>query len=177
MPELIPAFSIAPGIQPGFWVFAPKDRTGWLRRIWRAVEANEFLRAPSPVIRVEQGDTVQVILENTHYFPHTIHFHGVDHPYSHHEGHGNDGVPETSELPVMPGESRTYEFSQLAEAALSYRTWGSRSRHKPRTSRWPRDNRAPCSTIVMFSRSIIFTWGYKACSWSKRIAPTIGYRH
>lgn len=111
MTELIPAYFIAPGIQPGLWVFAPKVH-GMATKNAESLEANDLLRAPSPVIRVEQGDTVQVILENTHYFPHTIHFHGVDHPYSHHEHQGNDGVPETSELPVMPGESRTYVFSQ-----------------------------------------------------------------
>lgn len=111
MPELIPAYFIAPGIQPGLWVFAPKVH-GMATKNSDSLEANDLLRAPSPVIRVEQGDTVQIVLENTHYFPHTIHFHGVDHPYSHHENQGNDGVPETSELPVMPGESRTYTFTQ-----------------------------------------------------------------
>ena len=117
MEEVIPAFAIAPGIQPGLWVFAPKI-VGMATKNIDTTEANELLRAPSPVIRVEQGDTVQVVLENTHYFPHTIHFHGVDHPYAHHENHGNDGAPETSELPVMPGESRVYEFSQFAQASL-----------------------------------------------------------
>lgn len=110
--EVVPAYAIAPGIQPGFWVFAPKMH-GMATKSFEDLRAHDLLRVPSPVIRVEQGDTVQVTLENTHYFPHTIHFHGVDHPYSHHEGQGNDGVPETSELPVMPGESRTYEFSQF----------------------------------------------------------------
>ena len=109
MTDLIPAYFIAPGIQPGLWVFAPKVH-GMATKNSDSIEANELLRAPSPVIRVEQGDTVKVILENTHYFPHTIHFHGVDHPFSHHEHQGNDGVPETSEIPVMPGESRAYEF-------------------------------------------------------------------
>jgi hypothetical protein len=113
MQDLIPAYFIAPGIQPGLWVFAPKTH-GMATKSLEELEANPLLRAPSPVIRVEQGDTVQVILENTHYFPHTIHFHGVDHPYSHHENHGNDGVPETSELPVMPGESRAYVFGNPA---------------------------------------------------------------
>ncbi len=112
--EAIPAYFIGPGIQPGFWVFAPKTH-GMATKSFEDLEANELLRVPSPAIRVEQGDTVQVILENTHYFPHTIHFHGVDHPYSHHESEGNDGAPEASELPVMPGESRTYEFSQLTD--------------------------------------------------------------
>ncbi|HXG21883.1 MAG TPA: multicopper oxidase domain-containing protein [Methylomirabilota bacterium] len=110
IPEPVPAFFIAPGVQPGFWVFAPKTH-GMATKNADSIEANDLLRAPSPVIRVEQGDTVQVVLENTHYFPHTIHFHGVDHPYSHHEHQGNDGAPETSELPVMPGESRTYVFT------------------------------------------------------------------
>jgi len=117
IPEVIPAFFIAPGIQPGLWVFAPKI-AGMATKNADTVEANEMLRAPSPVIRVEQGDTVRVVLENTHYFPHTIHFHGVDHPYSRHENQGNDGAPETSELPVMPGESRVYEFSQFANAGM-----------------------------------------------------------
>jgi manganese oxidase len=117
MPDLIPAYFIAPGIQPGLWVFAPKVH-GMATKSLEELEANPLLRAPSPVIRVEQGDTVEVTLENTHYFPHTIHFHGVDHPYSHHENHGNDGVPETSELPVMPGDSRTYVFSQALNPAF-----------------------------------------------------------
>lgn len=111
MTDLIPAYFIAPGIQPGLWVFAPKVH-GMATKNSDSLEANDLLRAPSPVIRVEQGDTVQIILENSHYFPHTIHFHGVDHPYAHHEHQGNDGVPETSELPVMPGASRTYVFTQ-----------------------------------------------------------------
>ena len=115
--DLIPSYPIAPGIQPGFWVFAPKTY-GMATKSPDSFEANELLRVPSPVIRVEQGDTVQVTLENTHYFPHTIHFHGVDHPYSHPEGEGNDGVPEASELPVMPGESRTYDFSQLSDPSF-----------------------------------------------------------
>jgi manganese oxidase len=113
MAEPVPAYFIGPGIQPGLWVFAPKTH-GMATKNVESIEANGLLRAPSPVIRVEQGDTVQVILENGHYFPHTIHFHGVDHPYAHHEGQGNDGVPETSEVPVMPGESRAYTFSNKA---------------------------------------------------------------
>lgn len=113
MDDPIPAYFIGPGIQPGFWVFAPKTH-GMATKSLEDIAAHPLLRMPSPVIRVEQGDTVQVILENTHYFPHTIHFHGVDHPYAHHDS-GNDGVPETSEVPVMPGDSRSYVLSQLSD--------------------------------------------------------------
>lgn len=109
-PGVVPTYDIAPGIQPGFWVFSPKTR-GMATKSFASIEANPLLRAPSPTIRVEQGDTVWLVLENTHYFPHTIHLHGVDHPYVDGNGEGNDGVPQTSEDLVMPGESRTYEIA------------------------------------------------------------------
>jgi len=51
------------------------------------------------VIRVEQGDKVFITLENTHYLPHTIHLHGVDHPWMNSEGHDNDGMEEPRGLP------------------------------------------------------------------------------
>ncbi|WP_244859976.1 multicopper oxidase domain-containing protein [Nitrosococcus oceani] len=118
-PEPIPAYSIAPGVQPGFWVFAPKTR-GMSTLNFESLQANAYLRAPSPVIRVEQGDTIKITLENTHYLPHTIHFHGVDHPFVNAAGEGNDGVPQTSELPLMPGESRTYEMTPRHAGTMLY---------------------------------------------------------
>ena len=118
---LIPTYDIAPGVQPGAWVFAPKTR-GASTENFESVRANTLLRLPSPVIRVEQGDIVQIVLENTHYLPHTIHLHGVDHPYTHTGGHveGGDGVPQTSEMFLMPGESRTYEFQARQTGTMLY---------------------------------------------------------
>ena len=112
-------YAIAPGIRPGFWVFAPKSR-GMATKTSENSAAYRTLRVPSPVIRVEQGDTVKITLENTHTMPHTIHFHGVDHPYVGAQGDGNDGVPLTSEMPVMPGESRTYEMTPRQAGTMFY---------------------------------------------------------
>ena len=120
-------FPLAPGITPGLWVFAPKGM-GMSTENFESVVAHPGLRLPSPVIRVEQGDSVKVTLENTHYMPHSIHFHGVDHPFHNHlpdgkEGGdrgGNDGVPVTSEPPVMPGTSRTYEFKPRQPGTMFY---------------------------------------------------------
>ncbi len=96
---------IAPGITPPFWVFTPKST------IDHATDRFfDLARMPTAPIRVEQGDRVNLRLENTHYFPHTIHLHGVDHPFITAEGEGNDGVPHFSETPVLPGEARTYSF-------------------------------------------------------------------
>ncbi|MGH8556761.1 MAG: multicopper oxidase domain-containing protein [Methylococcales bacterium] len=111
----VPIYFIAPGIQPSFWVFTPK-LNGMATYNFGSYEASSLLRPPSPTIRVEAGDHVMITLENTHYLPHTIHLHGVDHSYhlDHpmHDGQrGNDGTSETSHIPVMPGESFTYELT------------------------------------------------------------------
>lgn len=111
----VPIYSIAPGIQPSFWVFTPK-LNGMATYNFGSYEASSLLRPPSPTIRVEAGDRVKITLENTHYLPHTIHLHGVDHSYlldhpMHGEQRGNDGTSETSHIPVMPGESFTYEIT------------------------------------------------------------------
>ncbi|MEE9423670.1 MAG: multicopper oxidase domain-containing protein [Methylococcales bacterium] len=107
--QVTPSFYVAPGIRPGLWAFAPKTR-GMATKTSMTTEANDTLRLPSPAIRIEEGDTIKITLENTHYFPHTIHFHGVDHPFVAEDGTGNDGVPFASEKAVLPGDSHTYTF-------------------------------------------------------------------
>lgn len=107
VPGPVPRFEIAPGITPGLWVFAPKSR-GMTTANFETADANRLIRLPAPVIRVEQGDEVEITLENSHYLPHTIHVHGVDHPFTTPQGAGNDGVPTFSEHPTMPGKAHTY---------------------------------------------------------------------
>lgn len=118
-PDPVVRFPIAPGIAPGAWVFAPKMQ-GMSTLNFLSDEANELLRLPSPVIRVEQGDRVRITLENSHYLPHTIHLHGVDHPFMQANGQGNDGVPMVSEMSLMPGHSRTYEFTARQTGSFVY---------------------------------------------------------
>jgi hypothetical protein len=117
--EPVTGYPIAPGIRPGFWAFAPKTR-GMSTENLESFEANPLLRMPSPTIRVEQGDRVLITLENGHYFPHTIHLHGVDHPYVQADGDGNDGVPQTSGPMVMPGEAFTYEITPRQPGTMAY---------------------------------------------------------
>jgi len=108
--ELMAQYAIAPGIRPGFWVFAPK-LAGMATENFESLQARDMLRLPSPAIRVEQGDRIRITLENTHYMPHTLHLHGSDHPFRDVSGEGNDGVPIASEVPVLPGGARTYELT------------------------------------------------------------------
>ncbi|MBT8146729.1 MAG: multicopper oxidase domain-containing protein, partial [Gammaproteobacteria bacterium] len=115
----VTSFDIAPGINPGLWVFAPKT-FGMATENFESNVAKDILRAPSPTIRIEQGDQVRITLENTHYLPHTIHFHGVDHPFLDAAGEGNDGVPVTSEMPVEAGMARTYELQPRQTGTMFY---------------------------------------------------------
>ena len=106
---------IAPGIKPGFWAFAPKTQG----MATEGGAASDIVRTPSPSIRVEEGDKVNIKLENTHYFPHTIHFHGVDHDFEV-NGSGNDGVPQVSGEPAMPGGTQTYSFTPEEAGSMFY---------------------------------------------------------
>ncbi len=121
-PELqqpVTQFAIAPGIKPGFWVFVPKH-FGMDTENFQSLKARTLLRVPSPAIRIEQGDRVQITLENGHYMPHTLHFHGVDHSFRDASGEGNDGVPFTSEVPVLPGKARTYDLKPRTAGTKFY---------------------------------------------------------
>ena len=119
IPGPTPEFEIAPGVTPGFWIFAPKTR-GMSTINFESNVANRLMRMPGPAIRVEQGDEVRITLENTHYLPHTIHFHGVDHPFKTPDGEGNDGVPLFSEAPVKPGEQKTYWLQPRQTGTMFY---------------------------------------------------------
>ena len=118
-PGPVTGYEIAPGIQPGLWVFAPK-LVGMAVENFESNQARDSLRLPSPALRIEQGDTVRITLENTHYMPHTLHLHGADHGFTDSDGEGNDGVPITSELPVMPGEARSYELTPRHAGTMFY---------------------------------------------------------
>lgn len=118
-PELTTQFDIAPGIQPTFWVFAPKTRDMSTLSLYEP-QANPLLRVPSPTIRVEQDDVIWLVVENTHYLPHSLHLHGVDHPYMDRMDHGNDGVGQTSNMDIMPGESKTYVFRPRQPGTMYY---------------------------------------------------------
>ncbi len=61
-------------------------------------------RVPGPTIRVNEGDWVKVRFKNRTELLHTIHWHGLDVPYT------MDGVPWVTQNPVMPGQTFIYRF-------------------------------------------------------------------
>jgi FtsP/CotA-like multicopper oxidase with cupredoxin domain len=70
---------------------------------------------PGPTIRVKQGDRVRVLFKNN--LPETtgVHFHGVQF-----DDFFQDGVPFVTQLPIVPGETYTYEFTATNSGSLMY---------------------------------------------------------
>ena len=59
---------------------------------------------PGPQLRVKQGETVKILLQNQLPDPVTIHWHGLPVP------NNMDGIPGITQNAVKPGESFTYQF-------------------------------------------------------------------
>lgn len=59
---------------------------------------------PGPQLRVKQGETVKILLQNQLPEPVTIHWHGLPVP------NNMDGIPGITQNAVKPGESFTYQF-------------------------------------------------------------------
>lgn len=59
---------------------------------------------PGPQLRVKQGETVKILLQNQLPEPVTIHWHGLPVP------NNMDGIPGVTQNAVKPGESFTYQF-------------------------------------------------------------------
>jgi FtsP/CotA-like multicopper oxidase with cupredoxin domain len=71
-------------------------------------------QVPGPLIQVEPGDRVRVILHNKLPESTSIHFHGLLTPNS------QDGVPGITQDPVKPGQTFVYEFVARGPAVGMY---------------------------------------------------------
>src|SRR5216683_6793662 len=80
-------------------------RTRWELAPGKLVDAYAYNgQVPGPELRVTEGDTMRVTVNNELDEPTTVHWHGVDVPSA------MDGVPDTSGPPIAPGACFTYEF-------------------------------------------------------------------
>ena len=72
------------------------------------------LKVPNPEIRVKEGDTVILHIENNHAMAHTLHLHGGLIPWE------MDGVPFLNQMPIHSGESFTYVFEDMKAGTYFY---------------------------------------------------------
>jgi len=76
-------------------------------------------RVPGPVFRVKEGDWLQIEATNDTEEMHTIHWHGLDVPYT------MDGVPMITQDPIHPGETFVYRFQARPAGTRFYHChWG-----------------------------------------------------
>lgn len=73
-------------------------------------------QVPAPLIRVKEGDTVELKLTNNSTLNHTIHWHGIYQTKS----WRSDGVPDVTQKGIEPGESFTYRFIADKTGSLWY---------------------------------------------------------
>ena len=74
---------------------------------------------PGPVLRVDEGDKVRMVVKNDLPFDTGVHWHGMVLP------NDQDGVPGITQPPIMPGETYTYEFTAVATGTHWYHTHSS----------------------------------------------------
>lgn len=69
---------------------------------------------PGPVIRVNEGDAVRIVVENRLPESTAVHWHGMDLP------NDQDGVPGLTQPEIEPGESHTYEWEAISPGTHWY---------------------------------------------------------
>lgn len=76
--------------------------------------ADDPLVVPNPEIRLQEGDTLILHVQNFNPLPHTFHFHGGLIPWEY------DGVPYMTQLPIHAGQEYTYVFEDLKAGTYFY---------------------------------------------------------
>jgi FtsP/CotA-like multicopper oxidase with cupredoxin domain len=79
-------------------------------------------QVPGPEIRVREGERVRITFKNELPVASSIHWHGVDVPWT------MDGPPGINQKPVRPGETFVYEFVAKPRGTRFYHTHGSGER-------------------------------------------------
>jgi FtsP/CotA-like multicopper oxidase with cupredoxin domain len=97
---------LEPTIVDGVKVFELRVTNAWWEvsrgEIKQALAYNGQI--PGPELRVEPGDRVRIVVDNSSSQPTALHLHGVTLPNE------MDGVPYVTQPPIMPGESFEYEL-------------------------------------------------------------------
>lgn len=103
---------IAPGFQSKVWAYDGQ--------------------VPGPLIRVLEGDEIELTLTNNTTLNHTIHWHG----FYQRNSWQSDGVPDITQKAVEPGESYTYKFIAEKTGSLWYHCHVNVSEHVGTRGMW-----------------------------------------
>ncbi len=77
-------------------------------------EPGDAMKIPNPEIRVKEGCTVKLMVQNNNALTHTFHLHGGLVEWA------SDGVDYLTQMPIMPGESYNYTFTAMKAGTYWY---------------------------------------------------------
>lgn len=83
-------------------------------------------QVPGPTITATEGEKLRIKFTNRLPEATTVHWHGVDLPFT------EDGVPGVTQEPIEPGDTYTYEFEARPAGTRFYHTHGSSMRDEAR---------------------------------------------
>jgi FtsP/CotA-like multicopper oxidase with cupredoxin domain len=124
-------------------------------------------QTPGPLIHVKEGDDLEVDVENQTTLPHTIHWHGMFQRGS----WQSDGVPDTTQAAIAPGETFTYRFKAEPSGTMWYHCHVNVNEHVAMRGMWgplivdpkdplPTEKEVTKDYIMMFS-SWVSNWADK----------------
>ena len=73
-------------------------------------------QVPGPLIHVQEGDDLEIVVTNLTTMSHTVHWHGMYQTNS----WQSDGVPDVTQMAIEPGDSYTYRFIADKPGTLWY---------------------------------------------------------
>jgi manganese oxidase len=124
-------------------------------------------QTPGPLLHVKEGDDVEVDVENQTTLPHTIHWHGMFQRGT----WQSDGVPDTTQPAIAPGETFTYRFKAEPSGTMWYHCHVNVNEHVAMRGMWgplivdpkdplPVEKEVTKDYVMMFS-SWVSNWANK----------------
>lgn len=126
-------------------------------------------QVPGPLMRVQEGDEVEVTVFNNTTLNHTIHWHGIYQTNT----WQMDGVPEVTQPAIEPGESFTYRFVADKTGSLWYHCHVNTAEHIDLRGMWGPlivDPKEPIDLEKEVTRDAVLFFS----SWDSSVAQTYG---
>lgn len=126
-------------------------------------------QVPAPLIRVKEGDELEVTVHNNSTLNHTIHWHGIYQTNT----WQMDGVPDVTQLGIEPGESFTYRFVADKTGSLWYHCHVNTAEHIDLRGMWGPlivDPKDPIDLEKEVTKDAILFFS----SWDSSVAQTYG---
>ncbi|MCK9469158.1 MAG: multicopper oxidase domain-containing protein [Porticoccaceae bacterium] len=140
---------VAPGFSPKVWAFNGQ--------------------VPAPLMRVKEGDEIEVTVFNNTTLTHTIHWHGI-----YQTGTWQmDGVPEVTQPAIEPGDSFVYRFVANKTGSLWYHCHVNTAEHIDLRGMWGAlivDPKEPTELEKEVTKEAVLFFS----SWDSSVAYTYG---